>query len=82
MVIQYIYKYYTKGDGDKAMKNLNAIALLLVIIGGLNWLLFGLFQWDLVGGLFGGMDSVFARVVYVLVGIAALYCLTLFKKVK
>ncbi len=64
------------------MKNLNSIALLLVIIGGLNWLLFGLFQWDLVGGLFGGMDSVFARVVYVLVGIAALYCLTLFKKVK
>ena len=54
------------------MKNLNSIALLLVIIGGLNWLLFGLFQWDLVGGLFGGMDSVFARVVYVLVGVAAL----------
>ncbi|MGE6489620.1 DUF378 domain-containing protein [Paenisporosarcina sp. NPDC076898] len=63
------------------MKNLNVIALLLVIIGGLNWLLFGLFQWDLVGGIFGGMDTAIARVVYVLVGIAALYCLTLFKKV-
>ncbi|MGB3260373.1 DUF378 domain-containing protein [Paenisporosarcina sp.] len=63
------------------MKNLNIIALLLVIIGGLNWLLFGLFQWDLVGGIFGGMDTAIARVVYVLVGIAALYCLTLFKKV-
>ncbi|MCZ8537622.1 DUF378 domain-containing protein [Paenisporosarcina quisquiliarum] len=63
------------------MKNLNVIALLLVIIGGLNWLLFGLFQWDLVGGIFGGMDTAIARVIYVLVGIAALYCLTLFKKV-
>jgi uncharacterized membrane protein YuzA (DUF378 family) len=80
MVIQYIYKYCT--EGDRAMINLNSIAVLFVIIGGLNWLLFGLFQWDLVGGLFGGMDSVFARVVYVLVGIAALYCLTLFKKIK
>ncbi|QBP39746.1 DUF378 domain-containing protein [Paenisporosarcina antarctica] len=63
------------------MKNLNSIALLLIIIGGLNWLLFGLFQWDLVGGLFGGMDSAFARIVYVLVGIAAIYSLTLLKKV-
>ncbi|MGE6489804.1 DUF378 domain-containing protein [Paenisporosarcina sp. NPDC076898] len=63
------------------MKSLNVIALLLVIIGGLNWLLFGLFQWDLVGGLFGGMDSAIARVVYVLVGLAAIYCLSLFKKV-
>jgi uncharacterized membrane protein YuzA (DUF378 family) len=64
----------------ETMKTLNSIALLLVIIGGLNWLLFGLFQWDLVGGLFGGMDSAFARFVYVLVGIAAIYCLSLFKK--
>ena len=46
------------------MKSLNVIALLLVIVGGLNWLLFGLFQWDLVGGLFGGMDSAVARIVY------------------
>ncbi len=63
------------------MKSLNSVALLLIIIGGLNWLLFGLFQWDLVGGLFGGMDSAFARIIYVLVGIAAIYAFTLFKKV-
>ncbi len=68
-------------EGDEMMKSLNTVALLLVIIGGLNWLLFGLFQWDLVGGLFGGMDSPIARIVYVLVGIAAIYCFTLFKKV-
>lgn len=58
------------------------VALILIIVGGLNWLLFGLFQWDLVGGIFGGMDSPVARIVYVLVGIAAIYALTLLKKVK
>jgi len=47
--------------------------LILLIIGGLNWLLYGLFQWDLVGGLLGGMTSWWARAVYVLVGLAALY---------
>ncbi|SDZ99522.1 hypothetical protein SAMN05421743_102171 [Thalassobacillus cyri] len=64
------------------MKGLNMVALILIIVGGLNWLLFGLFQWDLVGGIFGGMDSPVARIVYVLVGIAAIYALTLLKKVK
>ncbi|WP_181347441.1 DUF378 domain-containing protein [Thalassobacillus sp. CUG 92003] len=63
------------------MKGLNTVALLLIIIGGLNWLLVGLFQWDLVGGIFGGMDSAIARIVYVLVGIAAIYSLRLFKQV-
>jgi uncharacterized protein len=64
------------------MKTLNVIALALVIIGGLNWLLVGLFKWDLVGGLFGGMESLISRVVYILVGVAAIYSISLFKKVK
>ncbi|WP_028784414.1 DUF378 domain-containing protein [Thalassobacillus devorans] len=64
------------------MKGLNMAALILIIVGGLNWLLFGLFQWDLVGGIFGGMDSPIARIIYVVVGIAAIYSLTLLKKVK
>ena len=55
------------------MKTLNLVALVLIIIGGLNWLLVGLFKWDLVGGIFGGMDSIIARVVYILVGLAAIY---------
>ncbi|MEO2076967.1 MAG: DUF378 domain-containing protein [Bacillus sp. (in: firmicutes)] len=59
------------------MKTLNVFALVLVIIGGLNWLLVGLFKWDLVGGLFGGMDSIIARIVYILVGLAAIYSLKL-----
>lgn len=63
------------------MKTLNAVALIVLIIGGINWLLFGLFQWDLVGGLFGGMNSAFSRFIYVAVGIAALYCISLINNV-
>lgn len=55
------------------MRTLNIITLLLIIIGGLNWLLVGLFQFDLVAGLFGGQDGVLARIVYVLVGLSALW---------
>lgn len=63
------------------MRTLNILSLILLIVGGLNWLLFGLFQWDLVGGIFGGMDSVLSRIIYVIVGIAAIYAFTLFNKV-
>jgi uncharacterized protein len=64
------------------MKTLNMIALALLIIGGLNWLLVGLFSFDLVAAIFGGEvgpRSTLSRVIYVIVGLAALYGLTLFK---
>jgi uncharacterized membrane protein YuzA (DUF378 family) len=61
------------------MKTLNAIAMILLIVGGLNWGIYGLFQYDLVGLLFGGMDSIGSRIVYGLVGLAAIYGLTLYK---
>jgi uncharacterized membrane protein YuzA (DUF378 family) len=57
------------------MNKLNAldyIVLVLVIVGALNWGLVGLFKFDLVAFLFGGM-SILSRVVYSLVGVAALY---------
>jgi uncharacterized protein len=44
----------------------------LLIIGGLNWLLVGLFMWD-IGSVFGGSDAVLSRIVYVAVGLSALY---------
>ena len=53
------------------------LALSLVIIGALNWLLVGLFRWDLVAALFGGSDAWLSRVIYTLVGIAGLYCISL-----
>ncbi|CAI6086409.1 DUF378 domain-containing protein [Cohnella sp. JJ-181] len=63
------------------MKTLNAIALALLIIGGINWLLVGLFEYDLVADLFGGQDSAGARVVYTIVGICALYSIRFFNHV-
>jgi uncharacterized protein len=61
------------------MKALNMIALVLVIVGGLNWGLVGLFQFDLVAAIFGGQDAALARIVYILVGLAAIYAFYLFK---
>lgn len=56
---------------------LDRIALSLLIIGGVNWGAVGLFQYDLVAFLCGGSDSMIARVVYTLVGLSALWCVTL-----
>ncbi len=56
-------------------------ALALVIIGAINWLLIGLFQFDLVAAIFGGQTSAFSRIIYSLVGLAGLWCITiLFKR--
>ncbi|NGP16326.1 DUF378 domain-containing protein [Devosia aurantiaca] len=62
------------------MKALNLTTLLLIIIGGINWLLVGAFQFDLVASIFGGQDSALARIVYVLVGLSAIYQLIPFSK--
>ncbi len=56
-------------------KGLHMLAFLLLVVGGLNWLLVGVWQWDLVASLLGGMASTASRVVYVLVGLSALYLL-------
>ena len=56
---------------------LDKIALSLLIIGGINWGLIGLFQFDLVAWIFGGQDAVLSRIVYTLVGICALWCISL-----
>ena len=54
------------------MKKMDVIAAVLVVIGGLNWGLVGIFQFDLVAALFGA-GSTLSRVVYALVGVAALF---------
>lgn len=63
------------------MKVLDTIALILVIIGAVNWGLIGFFQYDLVAALFGFMSGI-SRVVYALVGIAGLYSISFFAKGK
>ena len=59
------------------MKIVNNIALILNIIGGINWGLVGLFKFDLVAWICGGQDSVFARITYSRVGLAASWCISL-----
>jgi len=56
---------------------LDRLALLLVVIGALNWLLVGLFQYDLVASLFGGVNSMVSRTVYTLVGLSGIYSISL-----
>jgi uncharacterized membrane protein YuzA (DUF378 family) len=57
---------------------LDRIALALLIIGGLNWGSVGLFQFDAVAWICGGADSALSRIIFVLVCIAALWCISLF----
>ena len=57
---------------------LDRIALLLTIIGGINWGLIGIFLFDLVAFIFGGQAAVVSRIIYVLVGISAIWCISLF----
>jgi uncharacterized membrane protein YuzA (DUF378 family) len=54
------------------MKTLHFITWLLIIIGALNWLLVGVFGWD-VGMLFGGQAALISRIIYILVGVSAIY---------
>ena len=59
---------------------MDRFALILVIIGAINWLLVGLFQFDLVATIFGGQSSIISRIIYALVGVSGLWCLKLFAK--
>ncbi len=59
------------------MMLLDKIALLLTIIGGINWGLVGLFRFDLVAWIFGGQGAILARIVYTLVALASIWCISL-----
>ena len=59
------------------MKIFDRIALALIIIGGLNWGSIGLFSFDIVAWIGGGMGTAFSRIVYSLVGLAGLWCISL-----
>ncbi len=55
---------------------MNRLALVLVIIGALNWLLVGLFKFDLVASIFGGSAAILSRVVYTIIGLAGIYAIS------
>ena len=55
------------------MKSIDVVAAVLLVVGGLNWGLWGAFEFDLVAALFGGNTSLVSKLVYILVGAAAVY---------
>ena len=61
--------------GDFLM--LDKIALTLAIIGGINWGSVGLFEFDIVAWLFGGQTAILSKIVYILVALASLWCITM-----
>ncbi len=60
-----------KGD------TMDTIALILIVIGALNWGLIGIFQFDVVAAIFGGMSTVVSRIIYTLVGLAGIWGITM-----
>ena len=59
------------------MKIIDKIALVLVIIGALNWGAIGIFGFDAVGWLFGGQGDVISRIIFTVVGLAGVWCVSL-----
>ena len=56
---------------------LDRIALILVVIGAINWGAIGLFQFDIVAWIFGGQDAIISRIIYTLVALAGVWCISL-----
>ncbi|MEK7554658.1 MAG: DUF378 domain-containing protein [Patescibacteria group bacterium] len=62
----------------KGNKGIHMVAFTLLLVGGLNWLVFALTGWD-IGQIFGGMETTVSKVIYVLVGLSAVYELLVHK---
>ncbi len=60
---------------------MNITALTLVIIGAINWLLIGIFQFDLVAAICGGQAAILSRIIYSLIGLAGLWCITFYSRI-
>ncbi len=56
---------------------LDKLALILVIIGAINWGSIGLFQFDIVGWIFGGQGAIVSRIIFTLVALAGIWCISL-----
>ena len=81
-----LHIYQKKSNNNTEQKNnkkttnpiMNALALILVIIGAINWGSIGLFGLDLVGALFGGQMTVLSRIIFTIVGLAGLWSISFF----
>ena len=79
--LKFHFFVYTKNNNINQFKRsvsiMNNTALIITIIGAVNWLLAGLFKFDLVASIFGGQAAIISRIIYVIVGLAGLWCITL-----
>lgn len=67
-----------RGNRKDEIKMLDKLALLLVIIGAINWGSIGIFSFDIVAWIFGGQDALVSRIIYTLVALAGIWCISLF----
>ena len=66
-----------RNQKEKCYMVMDTIALVLAVIGGINWGLFGLFRFDLIAYVFGGSTTTVSRVIYTLIGLSAVWCISL-----
>ena len=73
-----IFKFSVKNITEKGVEKMfDKICLALIIIGALNWGLVGIFQFDLVAWLFGGTAAIISRIVYTVIALAGIWCISL-----
>ena len=82
LIEAYMLKLKVPKANFKGVIHVNNTALVITIIGALNWLLIGLFGFDLVGAIFGGQMAILSRIIFVIVGLAGLWCINLLFKEK
>lgn len=70
-------KQNSAGNQTNGGKQMDSLALILAIVGALNWGLVGIFKFDLVAWIFGGQTTGLSRIIFTLVGLAGLWCITL-----
>ena len=73
----YIFLKPVKNMFKGVDKMLDKICLILVILGSINWGLVGIFQFDLVAWLFGGTDAIVSRIIYTVIALAGIWCISL-----
>ena len=78
--IHRIHCIITQRGKEKKRMLIDTIALVLTIIGAINWLLVGVFQFDIVAWLFGGQGAILSRILYTIIGAAGVWCITLLFK--
>lgn len=72
-----IYLFCAKTNRKRSDKMFDKICLILVIIGALNWGLVGLFEFDLVAWAFGGATAIVSRIIYTVIALAGVWCISL-----